>query len=349
MRIAGRAAFCAVMILAAAVPAAAGHHARTAKKPPAPLPPKRNFVALDLTPSVPKPMATIWGSRVRLIDSASVRRDGDSVTFDLLEIGENFQETSGPNAPPAYNIWNPTRLEHFRGTCGWRTIKMEHYEESGDATNMDNWSWSNTFFVDARSPYRTVLDRVCAGQPLNAAAGVTTVEAAVAMWRGMFPDPAHQAVPVMFPQAPPSQPTWTGGPNGHRFTAVASDAATGDALFLDIATLLRDGDNLTGVDFELLGPGARDLHATAFAVGRERQMHYDCRARTATVLAQASWNAQVKFIAAFDGTDGPHGASESPVIAAEIAAACDGIPASAPSFPSLEAAWQSGPATPSSP
>ena len=340
-RVTKRAGICAVAVLLVAGHAWAAHHA----KPPKPTP--RNFVGLDLTPSVPKPMATIWGSRVRLIDSASVRRDGDSVTFDLLEIGENFQETSGPHEPPAYRIWNPTRMEHFRGSCGWRTIKMERYEESGDGTNMDNWSWDNTFFVDGRSPYRTVLDRVCAGQPLNAAAGVTSIDAAVVMWKGMFPDPGHQAVPVMFPHPAPPMPVWIGGADGHRFTRVASDAASGNALFLDSAALMRDGNSVTGLDFELLGPGAQDIKATAFGAGREREVRYDCGARTMTVLAEAYWNAQVKFIGAFDATEGPHGASESPVIAAEIAAACEGPPAAAPSFPSLEAAWQG--AAPSSP
>ena len=304
-----------------------------------------NFVDFDLTAKAPKPLPPYSWISVELLDTDSGARNGDLVSFDVLSIAQNFQGTLNPATHEAsYRTWVAARTERYQASCSWRTIQGQVVETRGDFTDSISPPphWTRITPLDSR--YRVVLDDLCAGRPLSAANGLSSADAAMAVWKDMFQKPGDRVTPITVARrAMPVAPDWVTAANPHQFTKILEDAATGNALYLDRASLTPDGSALTGLSFLLLGPQAQqdNARATAYAVGAEHRVRYDCAANTMTVLSEALWNAKGEFTQSSATASSPRAAAESAAAGAEIKAACaHGNPAhDEKSFASVEDIW----------
>ena len=147
-------------------------------------------------------------------------------------------------------------------------------------------------FLAPFSQFTTALDRTCEGRSLNTAKGFTSVAAAVDAWKDNF-----SALPTAVPRIvgrPPAAPSIDVAPSA-RFRAIATDRSNGNTLFLNLSSVIRDGQSATGQSLALLGPNAQRFSGEYAAVVALRNVQYDCAARTMTVTAQADWDRDERF------------------------------------------------------
>ncbi len=336
MRIGIWARVAAAVIVASAVPAMAKKH------PAAVAAERHNFVDFDFTAKTPAPLPNAQWETLDLLDSASARREGDTVRFDVLTIGQNFQGARDPvTKTVTYRRWNLAGIENFEASCGWRTVRIAGFETHDDWTSME--APRNIYLMTAQSRYRAVVDALCAGHMPAAARGLDSVAAAVALWKDKFAAPGDFAMTMVARQVPQSIPLWMQGGAPHQFVAIAQDAATGNRLYLDRANLLRDGDQITALSFVVLGPAARNPQTTALPVAVASHVRVDCAAGTLTVLAQGFWNARRDFLETVDAASAPRTKADSEVTARQIKAACEGGVDSMLSYADTDAAWTAAP------
>jgi len=294
----------ALLVLAMSGACAKPHAAK-----PAP-PPKHNYVGFDLKPydaNAHNPF-----EEGMFVDSASIVRDGDMVGFDVLRIVGALDKTPGQI------------VLHYRASCGWRDIS----ETSGRTPG-------RTELLVAYSKESLIVDEACAGR-VKAAQGFASVEGVIAVPANVPPPPMIAPAPTFARNPDKPHPPWMETP--HEFESVYGDDRTGNMLFLDRASAAREGTGITGLSLVLLGEDQRrGGNYTDVAV--LRNVRYDCAARTMTITAEAGWNKYGTLIDVFDKSSAPRSAAQSPVIAAEIGAACSPAAATAQQFPSVMAAW----------
>jgi hypothetical protein len=324
-------------------PAGAVHKAKTTTPPE----PPRNFVGYDLSAPAPEAPHRGQNSAVELLDSLSVKRDADIVRFDVLEIisplSDRHPRTQGPSGRPR------TMLEHYRASCGWRTLTLEsHTEDSRDVRENPSEA-GETEIMRPEYNVAPLLDRLCIAPPLEAAEGLPTIAAVVARWTNMFAPPGDP-LPVQLAPDPTKNPILLAAtPGSAHLIELYRDKASGNALFFDTSTLARAGNSATSLSAEFLGPMPSGPMSKWRRVGASRRVRYDCAARTMTVLSEVYVNPDGIVIAETRQPAESRAAAASPVTAAEIAAACDGPPSGAPVYTSMQDAWLSvnpAPATP---
>jgi hypothetical protein len=331
-------AWIAVLCAAAALPAAAKQHGAT----PHDAGPRHNFVAFDLSKAVPKPLPALQIAFVALLDAGTAARDGDTVSFDELYISQNFQARRDDNTKKyTYRTWMVTQVERRIVSCAWRSGRTVRISQSDDGPVFIRPS-TGPSFMGADTQYDLVIDTLCAGRKLEAASGATSIEAAVAMWKDQFQSPATFAMAESRAPDREKRP-WMYGRSLHQFVPVLNETQSGNQIYLDRANLVRDGDTVTALSVVLLGPEAYRAPEAWQGVAMERNVRYDCKARTLTVLAQGTWGSDGRFLGQEAGeTPSPRDASESPVAAGDIAAACGALAGDTPSFDSVESAWADG-------
>jgi hypothetical protein len=333
------AAFGVLNLLLVSSPVVARHAHRAAALP------AHNFVNVDLTAPAPAPPAPgTFRLSVVLFDSASVVHNGDTVTFDALAISKTFGRYYSGNkevgAPEGSIVFN---TERFRASCGWRTLRRiptpatpyevgERYQPFAfQPQNLQDW------FVAPFSQFTTLIDKICEGQPLGAAKGFGSIAAAVDAWKDKF-----SALPTLIPRiagAPPAQASME-SPASARLRVIATDGSNGNTLLLDTANVAHAGQTATAQSFAVLGPDAQRLGGEYLSVAALRTVRYDCAARTMTVIAQVNWDRSERLAGATQAAFAPRGASESPVIKAEIDTACGNTPPpSGAEYATVQAAW----------
>ena len=348
VRLVRGAAVLAVLLVATPV---AAKHARPA---PPPLPP-HNFVNVDLTVPAPAPPAP-GASRlsVALLDAASVVHSGDRVTFDALTISKTFGlymsgiRSDGP--PEGTIVFN---TERYQASCGWRTIHMialpaAPYQAGAryQPFAYQPVSLQDTF-LEPFSEFTVAVDKICEGRPPGAARGFGSAAEAVAAWQddfGALPPPprmvAMPAPPRMVPAPPPIPKSGDGEPAQRQFRSIATDAATGNALYLDAASVVRDGAAATAQSLVLLGPDAQRFAGEGVGVAALRTVRYDCAAHTMTVIAEEVRDRDERVVVTTHTAFAPRGAGEGQVIKSEIDAACGNAPPpDNPAYSSVLAAW----------
>jgi hypothetical protein len=311
-----------------AMPAMAAKH--NAKPPTAPA---HNFVNYDLTASVPAPLqAGSLRTSVLLFDTAAPTRNGDAVTFETLKIWRQYghftlgtKEVGGPTG----SIQNTTN--RYEASCAWRTLR----ELPGPAQNgfPDPILGSQPIFLRADSGYLPLIDRLCNGQPLDAAKGFPTAEAATTAWKDDFTPLGHLPIPAPSVSRTVTADPWMDGTAPHRFVFVATDAATGNMLYLDRGNLAREGQVVTALSFALLGPEAQIFSPRGMEVAVLRRARYDCAAHTMTVTAQASFDRFETLTGRSENAFAPRSTG------VEIDAACSDSPEIGSALASTDAAW----------
>src|ERR1700710_2704661 len=210
-RIAVRLLLCTAALVIAA-PAAARHKASPAST--------RDFVELALTASHPAPLPGHEALDSKdLLDSASAGRNGDAVTFEVLHIAATvsidgkFSHT---------NI--ATSTSRFQASCNWRTLRRIATWSEPSRTHVkprlfEIGNFEQDIFLDPRSPFHVVVDRLCEGMPLKGADGLSSVAAAVALWHDSFAAVAMMVSPA---PPPPPEPAWMAKDAPHRFTPLTT-------------------------------------------------------------------------------------------------------------------------------
>jgi hypothetical protein len=328
-------------LLLATTPAGAAKHKTTAAPPV----PAHNYVSYNLeTWTPPQSTPGKFLTAIELIDSATATHHGDAVEYDTLRIsttvGQYFSGTTQVGPPQGTLVYDTT---HHVVSCAWDTVRMAPYDAIPYAPGKLQFRpFASTLqdtqdsFLFPSAPQRMLITRLCNNEPLNAAKGFATIEAAIAVWKDALG--AQRPPPPMLPPhyVPPSGSTpWADGGAPHHFIAVATDGANGNQLFLDTANIAREGQTATALTFAFLGPQTERFTFNNAAVAELRQVRYDCSARTITVVAEATWDRDEKFEggmqipepARADGAD------------SGIDAACGQAPADAPGFDSFAAAW----------
>ena len=334
----------ALVLLGASGVAMAKHKARP--QTPANAEPTQNFVTFGMTAPAPRPMEGGENARIQLLDSLSIKRDGDDLRFDVLEIrppDTGIIATRKSILPSNLPHGLRSQIYHFQANCGWRTIDMLHTDTLGGDFRTLYWTAGETRILRLSEEYEFLLDRLCVPGPLNAAQGAPSANAAIALWKDMFtlpPELVAFAVPLN-PADEPNAVRLPSTPGGADMRMIYKDNATGNTLFFDTTKLARTGDTVTSLSVEFLGPAFHDPEKHWRAVGVSRKVAYDCAARTMTVQGEIYVNADGIFFDAINLPGGPRAANTSPVAAAEIAAACDGPPPGAPVYTSMKDAWRS--------
>lgn len=308
-----RRAFVTLAVLGLALNAASAKpHQVPAKPHPAPAAPKHNFVGFDLQPDKPPATPPSYAPHDEtLLDTASVVHGGDTLQWDEL-----WLQTGTP-------VPQQTVL-HVSASCGWRSLTRSPFSIE---------------FMRPSARETLLVDQACAGS-VKTASGYPTADAAAADWAGTLTNP-H--VPPPMPSAwqrsdfkTPPHPDWVDA--DHRFISIAGDE-TGTRLFFDRANPVRDGTHVTSQSLAVLGGEVQHWAPVNSPVVALRNVRYDCAARTLTILSQVAWDKLGHMIAVWDTPLTPRGATQSPIISAEIDAACVPGEKPMPDYPSVMAAW----------
>lgn len=317
------------IIVAAAVAGLSLSAYAQAATPPA----KRNFVPLDDT----------FNS---LIDTASIRRDGDSVTFDLLSVSAVTSFSLGAGAPSDATATYTGSLASWRIACARRsggTVgKPTPYNADGTvAEGPRGMSDQAEEFMLEGSWRGRLADRMCAARMETwpkGSADVTTALKAATDARGPLAKPTG---PLAIGRAPP-RPIWADWmPQGGfaRFWALAPPQPGGGGLFLQGGS--ASGDKVEAVTFQVLDQAAHRATTERDNAAVMQLVQYDCTGRTRQILRQASWNRFGRLQTVGDTEGAAHPASESPLLDAEITAACATAPGTGPTFDGYDTAWAS--------
>ena len=314
---------------------------------------EHNFVLPDLTWHAPDPLPPgQYRYNVQLFDTKSLKHDGDTVRFDTLVLSD-FPAYMTPNYPGAPAPSPPgikSTITHNRASCSWRTIRQLRpaqfwwpFAADAKAVLVDDSKFDN--FVLAGAAENRLIDAACAEKPLVASEGANSVDDAVAFWRPYLGAPelhgsAGNTITVqriIGGTKPAQQAT---DKQDRRLVQTAMSDDTGNRLFLDLASVQRDGDTVTAQSLVVLGARAERGYGSTPLL---RTVRYDCAARTLTVVATARWSVNGGFVGQVDKPFAARRADESPVAAADLRAACDG--ATGTVFPSTDAAWDAVRAT----
>jgi hypothetical protein len=322
-----RATCVAVLILGSATNAAAAE-------------PEHNFVHHD------QPVSDGFPYQPEFIDTKSIKREGDKVSFDQLRVSWMYRltarkpgEASTPTPPEASS---DARVEHFVVSCGWRSdaqlAQAEAYTTPDSSPKVTHGPEPYRRFLSSKASWLDFVDKICAGG-LIGGQGFPTVKAAFEWSVAHMGDPP-KALPAPQAYKPPVEATWMEGAQPHQFADVTVADAEGARLFVDTVNLVRKDLRVSTFDFAVLGPEDHRHGSSYGDVAVLRKVDIDCAAKTLTVGAQAGWNRYGEFQGENSKPFVPRTASESPIAFAEISAVCAGTLAAA-SHPGIDEAWAS--------
>jgi hypothetical protein len=298
----------------------------------------RNFVLLN-----PRPVGDATFYQPQFIDTASVRRDRDTIFVDLLRV--NWLQALVHQG----SVAEPPRLigviVHLRLSCAvWASGEIgenNSYDSDGNPQRGFGSTSRSSAIVDAKGHDVGYLDTICAGGALSADKGLPSVQAAMA-WAKQNTTPPGPRPMVFAPRipAPPTVAAWMAGQVPHQFVPVEAPMAFGASLYLDVANLKREGAMVDGLSLLVLGSEDQRGGTSMGPVVALRRVTYDCARPAMTVRAQATWTRYGEYEG--DAEDGfaPRLAGVSSTVAREISAACAPEKlASGSSFASVEDAW----------
>lgn len=275
-------------------------------------------------------------------DRLSVRREGDVLSFDILNFNHSYSFGAGPK--PTADLRADSRT--YRVSCGLRAVLDEVSTEvyaAGAITRPRTWrtSHSDADFLGAKSNLTPLVDKLCEGAAPAGAAGLPGLAEAVAVAMAEAPPPLDgvPAIPIGVRQPDPAPAPWMAEDAARRFVPVALADPEGAQLFVDQAGQLRRGERVETLTLSLLGADAQRRASAHADVVVLRKVRYDCKARSAAVLAQAGWNRHGEFTGEDQTPLAARTAGQSPILAAEIAAACARPDKAAVAYPGVDAAW----------
>jgi hypothetical protein len=246
-------------------------------------------------------------------DNASVRRSPDEIVLNAVAFDLPFlRNGTEPLKERAFSV---------RISCGFRAVWL-----SGDfVPALALWpddSKNMLQFLTEPDPFTDLTDHLCAGGTTNHN-GVErdALQATIgARW-----NPPGSVIPPL-PLSASGRPKWEDVPAWadqiHRFTPIRGAARPDARTYLDRSSIQLEGNIANALTLTLLG--------TATPRGGPSEMRrnsYDCGQRTLSVQARIVWDAtgRLKILTDLPGPTRSQG--ESPVTAAEIAAACASRPA----------------------
>jgi hypothetical protein len=309
---------------------------------PASAEPAHNYVFPDMTwHKLEPPPPGRSPPDVVLVDTESAKKFGDTVQFDELLLKNGISYTPAAHKPPAAPN-TELALTRYEVSCGWGTMRRLP-ARADEAAKLPVVFWSpgpnQTAFLLANRPDSSVIDKLCAGVPLNAAQGARSIAQAISFLK----DSLYSAVNTITTQLLASGPRFPPPPmdptHVHRFVEIQTDDASGNALFLDRAKLTRDGNSVTALSLVVLGPTVAQSRINYGAILALRKTRYDCAGQSLTVLAQGLWNRYGELMWGGSGVFGQRFAAESPITAADIKAACSEEASGSQSFATIEDAW----------
>jgi hypothetical protein len=269
--------------------------------------PPRNFLPLE-------------GRAYTYWDAAGVSRDGDTVAFDEVRVD---WDSDRENKPYLY----AQRL-HYRLDCGWLTWTREGpsiRHVLGEPGAPGGWAGSIATDTIGRSePFARLILDLCSAPPLHQPAGLDSIDAAIRAGAGPVPDYLGAPVILAAPDHASPQP-WMAPASPFAFSPVEAPSRDGSRLFLDRANLRREGDHVAGYSLVVRGLAARDPHGYAQTTVL-RRVEIDCARGLETITAQAGWNRYGDLAQASEAPWPARDGRWSPLVAAEIQAACSSAP-----------------------
>lgn len=287
-------------------------------------PPAHVFIALDEDDD----RLTYW-------DAASVQRVPDGFTFRQIDVAQGQRK-----------VWRDGVRDDLQVTAGrWTLAEISCAARSLRIANApqvvqvgDKLAPAPVFgtmgapaFIGPNSVHTPIADRLCSGAapPTKGLTSEAAIAAAfiarpkiLAPPPDILPPPPLPISPLPIPPAAPTvvdlpRPAWVDGP--HRYAPVL--ARNGLRLYIDRESLRRQGDIVDGVSLVVLEQAPPNLRLTDNAA-LQRHVRYDCARATMTVRGQTIWNGYGSFGRIDEAVAAPRAASQSPVVAGEIAAAC---------------------------
>jgi hypothetical protein len=299
-----------------------------------------NFVVRQPPPSYPDPFY-----QPEFIDTASVKRAGDLITFDVLRTA--WLWTLPPATPGASRVASAPYLigniVHVRFSCAWWTLaetgESGSYDANGDAQLGFDPAAVPAGIMRTSGPFESQFDRLCGGGKLDEANGFNSIKTAMDWARRSMPStPPPLGIPPM--PRPPVKVAWMDGEHPHRFLPLAIQNTDGAVLYLDVANLKREGAGAEGLSLLVLGAKDQRGNTANNGVVALRRVVYDCDHLSMSVGGQAIWNRYGIFMGASAVDFDRRGASTSRAAAAEISAACAGGKAGpATTYASVDDAW----------
>lgn len=295
---------------------------------------------------------------VQFIDTDSIRRSGDQLEFDTVGVGYSYSiklKTLKPGE--SANIYDPAntsertvkldgRVTHLRISCGWRTVARPDQTIATLGNDQPKGAPTpDSEFIEPTARYIGVIDRLCRGETLAADGSLRSLKAGLTKAETLL-DPPAAGFPSPSPATPdPAEPDWVAA--AHDFAPVmleplqaALPADERGLMFIDRKALTRNGDRAESVTLMMMGSRALRFTSEGDDTVVMRRAAYDCAKGSLQVLSEARWNRYGILTAVVEKPSPPRGRSESPIIAAEIAAVCaGGPPAAKPSLASLDDAW----------
>ena len=296
-----------------------------------------NFVNTDLTWAVePAPPGQVRYS-VRLIDTESAKKNGDTIQFDELELSPSWRGLPKASAGTPSVYFLQSQALRYEVSCGWRSIRGLPVVATNTAPPSLFYSPEGGLLrADARETL--VIDRLCAGLPLDAARGAKSVGDASDFWKDALGATNAITVQRILRGDPAQYPlSWMTAEPPRRFVPVPTNDSSGNVLFLDRANTKRDGDIVSASSLVVLGPQFADRKFDA--VVALRSVRYDCAHQTLAVLSQALWNSFGDTIPRSEPAFAKRVASELPVTAADVHAACGVERSASQTFATVEDAW----------
>jgi hypothetical protein len=287
---------------------------------------------------------------IYFVDLATVRKSGDTLSFDTLEVNWLYKVKLGPTGmaqigPDNFGVPElDGELHHRTVSCGWRTDQSAPQVLWLDASGSIKKTVNNSvdaYPLELMGTYDRLtefVDRACAGSRLTGVREIGSLAEAMEDGKRRLPPPGPPSAPSR--HGPPEPADWMGGVDLHDFAEVTVPDGTGNRLFIDRLTFKRQGANVTGLSLVLLNAEAQRTHRiTGQSVAALRLMDYDCRAGAETIQAEAHWDRFGALASIRAETRGRLRAADSPVTTAEIAAACGPAISSQASFRSVDDAW----------
>jgi hypothetical protein len=283
------------------------------------------------------------GAGGEYLDTASLRKIDGEVLFDTLQINLTYRLQVQPTKTEAHL---GAVLEHHLYSCAWQSERLvaqgETYGDASAASMPTHFGGGRGGGEFGAGWHRPFVERACAGLAPESESGADSAEAAFAAFKAAQPPgSALPAVPVIaMPPPKPVEQAWMAGEKPHRFVPVAIFDPRGAVLFLDMGNLVRDGAHASGLSLAVLGPDDQRGASSFGSTVALRSVSYDCAARTLTLQQQASWNRYGVFQGPLGGNGEARAGRLSPILAAEIDAACADHPRPATrAFASIEDAW----------
>lgn len=309
------------------------------------VPPKvvlHNFVRYDLSAGV---SATLSPERrllsITLIDASSATRKGDTVEFDTLTLSPVAPAT-GPANGAATQASIVADTNHYQVSCGWQTLRNVPRVTgavSPRAGLFNQPGFLQDSILQPNSSFHVVIDRMCESILLQAEKGAESVDAAIAVWKDRLAPLPPNTITTQARLQPEHQSA-ANSATPHRFVAIQTDAKTGNQMFLDRASVVRNGQSATARSLVLLGPKAQLLSNDWAPVSALRDAQYDCAAKTMRITAQIAWDRFATPQNQSQTSGALRSAANSPVVAKDIDAVCtDALPVSGDGFASVEDTW----------